>query len=485
MKGIIPVMILFSIPLLVLAGCRNQSSGSHSDPIQERDAATTHELTQEIQESNFMEASAMVLENLSGNHPYDSVFPQHEPYGTGVGAKPGRVVWTYNPQSVDWDGSGYWWEPGHFNEEVIQQMVNQGIAELAGARDVRTGWDILFRAHNSIRQADGGYESGQKIAIKTNMNGAGAYGDDTKGETQESYTNPVLLKCLLKSLVTEAGVTPGDITVYDAGRVIPDYVRELCSEGSLEGIHFRYRDLLGENDAKPDLNTPVVWSRNVAGEVNYLPVSVTEADYLINLANLKGHVYGITLTAKNHFGSIMNSSRMRAPEAAGVHRYLTQNRMEAYTVLVDLMANYQLGGKTMLYMLDGIICAPGESVPITGDNSRWQQTPFENGYTSSVLFSQDAVALDSVGADFLINEPTVTGRNAALRDNPNVENYLHEAGLIANAPSGTTYYDGNGKPVRNLGVHEHWNNSIDKQYSRNLGKEEGIELIRISGQVDK
>ena len=130
---------------------------------------------------------------------------------------------------------------------------------------------------------------------------------------------------------------------------------------------------------------------------------MTQADYLINFANLKGHVYGMTLTAKNHYGTIMNSSRMRAPEAAGIHRYLTQNRMNAYTVLVDLMANEQLYGKTMLYMLDAIICAPGESVSITGENSRWQQAPFNGDYTSSVFFSQDPVAIDSVGADFLIS----------------------------------------------------------------------------------
>lgn len=28
-------------------------------------------------------------------------------------------------------------------------------------------------------------------------------------------------------------------------------------------------------------------------------------------------------------------------------------------------------------------------------------------------------------------------------------------------------------------AHEHWNNSAEKMYSRNLGKEEGIELVRI------
>ena len=72
--------------------------------------------------------------------------------------------------------------------------------------------------------------------------------------------------------------------------------------------------------------------------------------------------------------------------------------------------------------------------------------------------------MDSVGADFLINEPAVTSRNGMLKDNPNVENYLHEAGLVANPPSGTVYANGAGTEVTNLGVHEHWNNQADKQY---------------------
>ena len=128
-------------------------------------------------------------------------------------------------------------------------------------------------------------------------------------------------------------------------------------------------------------------------------------------------------------------------------------------------------------MLDAIICAPSEGASITGDNSRWQQAPFYGDYTASVFVSQDPVAIDSVGADFLMNEPAVTSRNGALRDNPTVETYLHEAGLAADAPSGTTYTDSQGNVAANLGVHEHWNNSIDKQYSRNLGKDEGVELI--------
>lgn len=414
--------------------------------------------------------------------PYDGGFPRHEPMGTGVGAMPGRVVWTHAPSSVEWDGEGYWWELSHFDEAAIRRMVDQGITSLAGETDARSGWNTLFASHNAARGKQGGYQSGQKIAIKCNFNGAGAYSDDPKGETRESYTNPVLLKALLVSLVEDAGVPPEAITIYDAGRVIPAYVQDLCGEGVLSGVRFRYRDLTGEKDAAADRSAPVVWSREVSGDTNYLPACVTEAEYLINLANLKGHVYGMTLCAKNHFGSFVNSDRMRAPQAAGVHRYVSQSRMGSYTVLVDLMANYHLGEKTMLYLLDALICAPGESVPITGENSRWRQAPFDGDYTSSVFFSQDPVAIDSVGADFLMNEPTITERNGALRDNPEVENYLHEAGLVARAPSSVVYCNGRGEKVTNLGVHEHWNNSTDKQYSRNLGKAEGIELVQISLQ---
>lgn len=153
--------------------------------------------------------------------------------------------------------------------------------------------------------------------------------------------------------------------------------------------------------------------------------------------------------------------------------------MGVYSPLTDLMANEQLGGKTVLYMLDALICATSEGASITEEAARWQQAPFDGNYTSSVFVSQDPVAIDSVGADFLINEPAVTEHNGALRDNPNVENYLHEAGMIRNAPSGNVYYNGNGEKAENLGVHEHWNNSVEKMYSRNLGKEEGIELVRI------
>lgn len=403
--------------------------------------------------------------------PYDGNYPQHEAYGKGIGAMPGRVVWTHDPACVAWDGSGYWWELHHFDGAAIQKMVNASIAALGGKETAREGWDALFA---SKKESRGGYIQGEKIAIKANINGSGVFDDDDSGETQMSYTNPVLLKALLTSLVQEGGARPEDITVYDASRIFPAYMVELCTAGELKGVRF-----VGRKNGAADESAPILWSHSFSGKVNYLPACVTEAAYVINLANLKGHSYGVTLCGKNHFGSFLNGNALRPPEGANLHQWLTKREMGIYSPLVDLMANAHLGGKTVLYMLDAIICAPGEGASITEKNARWQQTPFNGHYTASVFVSQDPVAIDSVGADFLNNEPAVTGNNSAAKDITN-ENYLHEAGLVSHAPSGTVYTDGNGHTVENLGVHEHWNNSEEKLYSRNLGKDEGIELVQIN-----
>lgn len=402
--------------------------------------------------------------------PYDGIYPQHEPYGKGIGAMPGRVVWAHDPKTVSWDGSGYWWEPTNFDETAILKMVNNSIASLGGKSSAKDGWTALFQTHNGGT----GYQAGEKIAIKANINGSAVFDDDTSGETQMSYTNPVLLKALLRSLVEEAGVAPSDITVYDVSRLFPDYMVELSTSGNLRGVAF-----VGRDNGVADESAPINWSYSFSGKVNYLPTCVTEATYVINLANLKGHSYGITLCGKNHFGSFINGNTMRPPEGANLHQWLTRNEMGIYSPLVELMANEHLGGETVLYMLDALICATSEGASITAESAKWQQSPFDGYYAASVFVSQDPVAIDSVGADFLMNEPAVTSRNGALRNNPSVESYLHEAGLVSDAPSGTTYADGNGQRVVNLGVHEHWNNSTQKQYSRNLGKSEGIELIEL------
>ena len=423
------------------------------------------------------ESAAPVSSSAAEPLPYDSVFPPHAPLGCGVGAMPGRVTWVRDVAAVIWDGSGLWWQREHFDEDALRRMVADGIAATAGADDVATGWQVLFEAYNARFHREGGYQPGQRIAVKANMNGAGTNGVDE--DSAMSYTTPMLLRALLLSLVEDARVDAADITVYDACRIFPQHMMELCSEGALAGVRFRYNDAGGENDAAGDEDAPIVWSADVSGDANVVPRCVSEADYVVNLASLKGHSYGITLSAKNHFGSLVNSSRLRPPEAAGIHRYVSGQTMGAYTVLVDLLANAHLGGKTVLWMLDGLVPAASEGASVTPEAARWEGAPFDGDFAASVLFSQDPVALDSVGADFLINQPAVTGRNAALAGNLGVENYLHEAALASSAPSGAVYLDGAGSPAESLGVHEHWNNATERLYSRDRGEAEGIELVRI------
>lgn len=423
--------------------------------------------------SGSVEKAANLKNNSTENSiDYTPVFPRHEAYGTGIGVNPGRVAWTHDPKAVSWNGNGYWWKPEHFNEQAVLQMMKNGIASLAGTATAEDGWEALFKAHNELHSRQGGYRQGQKIAVKANINGAAEFDDDYSGRSHHSYTNPIVLKTLLTSLVQDGGVKPSDIIVFDVTRIFPDYMQQLCQTGITKGVHF-----VSRINGEPDMNAPIIWTAHDSNVTNYLPTCVTGADYLINLATLKGHDYGITLCAKNHFGSFINDYRLRAPQQAQLHGNVSRQKMGNYSVLTDLMGNCQLGGKTMLYMFDALICPSGNTVNITAENSIWQMPPFNGSFTASLFFSQDPVAIDSVGADFLMNEPTVVENNSALKNNPDVENYLHEAALVANTPSGTVYYDGNGQIIKNLGVHDHWNNPQEKKYSRNLGKTEGIELI--------
>ena len=56
---------------------------------------------------------------------------------------------------------------------------------------------------------------------------------------------------------------------------------------------------------------------------------------------------------------------------------------------------------------------------------------------------------------------------------------LIEAAQADNPPSKTVYDpEKDGTRIASLGVMEHWNNTKEKKYSRNLGKKSGIELIQ-------
>jgi hypothetical protein len=103
---------------------------------------------------------------------------------------------------------------------------------------------------------------------------------------------------------------------------------------------------------------------------------------------------------------------------------------------------------------------------------KWELSPFDGHWPSSLFASQDGVAVDAVVLDFIIEE---------WPDAPDMmysDYYLRESALAFDSPSGTIYDpEQDGTTLGSLGVMEHWNNAKDKQYTRNLGAGEGIELI--------
>jgi hypothetical protein len=171
------------------------------------------------------------------------------------------------------------------------------------------------------------------------------------------------------------------------------------------------------------------------------------------------------------FGSVYFEGPGFTPQP--LHDFASRDlAMGSYNCLVDLIAHNHLGGKTLLYVNDFLYVAESQNVRVIKYQS------FNDHWCSSLFLSQDPVAIDSVGLDFIRNEP----RALECRGKP--ENYMHEAALAEKPPSGTVYDpDRDRKPVVSLGVHEHWNNAKDRQYSRNLGKREGIELAMWSGSA--
>jgi sugar lactone lactonase YvrE len=215
---------------------------------------------------------------------------------------------------------------------------------------------------------------------------------------------------------------------------------------------------------------------NSATNKDYVPNAFKNAAYVINFANLKGHYNqaGITVCGKNHYGSLNRTpSYITGYYDLHLKQMASVPGMGHYRNLVDLMGHPHLGGKTVLYLVDGLYPNKHSQNWLHDFPYKWQQSPFNNDWASSFFASQDPVAIDSVAFDLIYNEwPTEwPGYDGA-------DDYLHEASLAPASPSGYSYDpDGDGNALTSQGVHEHWNDANNKQYTRNLGTGDGIELV--------
>ncbi len=423
--------------------------------------------------------SLSVSRQATATAAFTPIDPPNSPIGAAKGIHPGRVVWVHDPEAANWDGqTGNWWDDENTDQDAVDIMLSKSIQGLTGQTSDPNAWDALFRHFNLTRGfGDISYQRGEKIAIKINMNQENSSGGNWSSTV--GNPSPQVIYSLLKQLINVVGVPGSAITIYDASRYIGNPIYNKVRNNpdpNFQAVSFVVRNNLAASGRLPavyDTANPLYTKSGIA----YLPTCVTGAKYLINMALLRPHsLFGVTLCAKNHFGSTY------FPTGGGwtpspMHNYGQRtNPMASYNCLVNLNGHRQLSGKTLLYLIDGLYPARNQSSEVI----RW--VSFGGDWFSSMLASQDPVAIDSVGLDFLRYEDSINPAITDVTGNP--DNYLHEAALADNPPSGTSYDpEGDGMRLASLGVHEHWNNSIERLYSRNLGTGDGIELVMPSFAV--
>lgn len=403
-------------------------------------------------------------QNASAGTAWTPADAPNTPIGVARGINPGRVVWVRDPSAVHWDGKvGHWWDPASTDQDKVDAMLSASMRTLTSAANDPAAWDALFHSYNQTHgKGSAGYVAGQKIVIKINQNTArSGHAENGNAPNQNSINgNPQLILSLLRQLVRNAHVAPGDIYVYDISRFIGDNIFVPCHT-EFPQVHFVETDKGGGDGreaAPPDnqwVKDAVTYSDPLRGLGRDLPPFIVNASYMINMAIMKNHGgQGATLIMKNHFGTIHNLN----------HDAISPRQEGVSNPLVDLLAHKDVGEKTVLFMIDCLYAADGpDATP-----RKWKLAPFGTptnpGWPASIFVSQDGVATESVGWDFV---------NAEWGCDRFTDNILREAALANNPPSGKKY-----GPV-SLGVCEHWNNSTDKQYSRNLHTGNGIELVPV------
>ena len=428
----------------------------------------------------------------------DFTQPVNDPYGTARGIYPGRVVMIHNPDATNYSCpnslSNPYWSNSYTTQSVVDNMVSAAIQTLTGTNTDAAAWDAIFKYYNQAHgKGSVGYSSltNEKIFIKTNSVSGYSWNTSTKEPyVYNAETTPQVVLALLRQLVNNAGVPKNNIYVGDPMRHIYQHCYTMWYP-EFSGVHFLDNTVNtdGRELAVKSLTDQVFYSDK--GTVLGASVTsdklyqiFTDTEYLINLPQLKAHARaGISLFAKNHFGSHTRDNANHLHNGLVDPNQTGSVRMAdppLYRTQVDLMAHKLLGGKTLFYLLDALWAGSEAINPPT----KWKLPPFncENSggdWTSAIIASQDPVAVESVGFDLLRSEYCQDNSPYTYPNMKGVDDYLHQAADPAFRPAGIAYDPENDGTAltTSLGVHEHWNDSINKQYTRNLGTGNGIEFL--------
>jgi hypothetical protein len=304
---------------------------------------------------------------------------------------------------------------------------------------------------------------------------------------------------VLKGLVNVVGVSQSDIYIGDPLRHIYKHLYDVWHP-AFPNVHYLdhdgYYKALGREQVQLSTTAKVYYSdkgtvlhnyvngKSVPVYTDYLYKPLEVADYVINIPQLKGHSYaGATMFAKDNFGNQtgVDASHLHngliLPPSPDTARY----GYGLYRVQVDMMGSKYLSGKMLFHLMDALWSADME----LGTPKKWKMQPFNNEYMASIFASFDPVAIECVGYDFLRSEFTAeraaVDNTATYVQMPGVDDYLRQAADSTTWPAGIKYDpDSSGVHIASLGAYEHWNDAVNKQYSRNLGTGDGIELIATS-----
>jgi len=442
----------------------------------------------------------------------------NQPMGVAKGIYPGRVVWIWNPDATnekfehnDFATYDWYFSPQNNNPEVITKMYRDGMLKLTGERNPKKAWESVFRLFNSNKLNEKrGYKAGEKIFIKINQGQSrwvlvqkdkdnGFYLPKTLEASEQRRTSnfvpteqgPYVVLEVLRELINDAGIPQENISIGDPMCPIWGHNYEVWSK---EFPNVKYLDKnttkFGRTLVKVSEKPLVFYSDNKINDKLYDVIE--QADYLINMTTLKSHMSaGVSLTAKSHFGDIGRATANHlhySHPTSGRGGKFPNSGYGKYRVLVDLMGSKYLGQNTMIWIVEGLF--GGGASEIKGP-VKYFMAPFNNDWSNSIFMSLDPVAIESVGYDFLRTEWNGERKHDAVNNEsefqPNingVDDYMHQAADHSKWPEGIIYDpDKTGKPIPVLGIHEHWNNPIDKQYSRNLGTGKGIELVSIPASL--
>ena len=145
-------------------------------------------------------------------------------------------------------------------------------------------------------------------------------------------------------------------------------------------------------------SVPFYWSvtNAIAGQPvvpDYVPAPLAQANYLIDFAVLKGHSVGVILCPKNFHGALLRcpDGYFRdafGPNQGGILNYANMHTSTAdpslpgtpggghYRAMVDLLGSPVLGGKTLLFLVDGLFGGYfWDSHP-----KKWTSAPFNGNW---------------------------------------------------------------------------------------------------------